>query len=480
MFSIKTKQVLGVTAMVAIVVMALSLLHLMDLARTLLEESQSRAELIANAIYHQAHEVVSSQEAAYEDVRSSASVRSALEAAIYSEDVTDAVVVDLTGTIVAANDRDRIGQTVEPRAPLSALLAAGGLAQLRAVYSGGQTLEWVQPIKMDDQPFAEVRIGLSTILVRRELNQSLQPAAIAAGVSLLVAVLVAMLLAQVVLRPIHVITSSLSRLGRGEFGTTLDLRDDEFRDLGDVFDRVSAQLRAAAPGSVNSVQLNELSRRIVKLGRLTTGVAHEVKNPLNAMTIHLELLKTKLGDPRAAAVHADVISQEIHRLDEVMQGFLKFARPDAVDFAPVDIAPLLAGVLDAIQPQAGRAGVTVERACADQSLRVSGDASRLRQAFLNLAENALQAMPKGGKLTVSCARHGHRIVIRVADTGEGIPAEHLERIFDLYFTTKRAGSGIGLSLVYQAISVHNGEIDVESSMDRGTTFAVTLPALQSR
>jgi signal transduction histidine kinase len=480
MFSIKTKQVLGVTAMVAIVVMALSLLHLMDLARTLLEESQARVELIANAIYHQSSEVVTSQGTAYDELRSSASVRLALESAIYSEDVTDAVIVDPTGTIIAANDRDRLGQTVEPRASLAALIAEGGPAQLRAAYSGGQTLEWVQPMNMDDQPFAEIRIGLSTILVRRDLNQSLQPAAIAAGVSLVVAVFVAMLLAQVVLRPIHVITSGLSRLGRGELGTTLDLRDDEFRDLGDVFDRVSAQLRAAAPGSANPVQLNELSRRIVKLGRLTTGVAHEVKNPLNAMTIHLELLKTKLGDPETAAVHADVISQEIHRLDEVMQGFLKFARPDAVDFAPVDIAPLLAGVLDAIQPQAGRAGVTVERSCGDQSLRVSGDASRLRQAFLNLAENALQAMPKGGKLSVSCAMNGNRVVVRISDTGEGIPAEHLERIFDLYFTTKRGGSGIGLSLVYQTVSVHNGEIDVESSMDRGTTFAVTLPALQSR
>jgi signal transduction histidine kinase len=407
-------------------------------------------------------------------------VRAALEAAIYSEDVTDAVIVDRAGTIIAANDRDRVGQAVEPRASLSALLAAGGLAQLRAVYSGGQTLEWAQPIQMGDQPFAEVRIGFSTILVRRDLNQSLRPAALAALVSLLIAVLVAMLLAQVVLRPIHVITSGLSRLGRGEFGTTLDLRDNEFRDLGDVFDRVSAQLRAAAPGSANPAQLTELSRRIVKIGRLTAGVAHEVKNPLNAMTIHLELLRAKLGDPPAASEHAEVISHEIKRLDEVMQGFLKFARPDAVDFAPVGIAPLLTGVLDAIAPQAERAGVAIERGCTDPSLRVSGDASRLRQAFLNLAENALQAMPKGGKLTVSCGLEKGRAVIRVTDTGEGIPAEHLERIFDLYFTTKRGGSGIGLSLVYQTISVHNGEIDVESSMDRGTTFAVTLPALQSR
>src|SRR4029079_9690285 len=128
-------------------------------------------------------------------------VRSALEAAIYSEDVTDAVIVDPSGTIVAANDVDRIGQTIDPRAPLSSLLASSGLTQLRAVYSEGHTLEWTQPIQLRDKPFGEIRIGMLTILVPQELDRSLSPAAVAAGVALIVAIIVAMLLAQVVLKP---------------------------------------------------------------------------------------------------------------------------------------------------------------------------------------------------------------------------------------------------------------------------------------
>jgi signal transduction histidine kinase len=480
-FSIKQKQVLGVTAMVAVVVVALSLLHLMDLTRVLLEESRGRAELIANTIVHQAREVVSTEQSAYAEIRASATVRSALEAAIYSEDVTDAVIVDPTGTIVAANDVDRIGQTIDPRSPLSSLLTSNGLTQLRAVYSEGHILEWSQPIQLGDKPFGEIRIGLSTILVRQALDRSLSPAAVAAGIALIVAILVAMLLAQVVLKPIHVIQSGLVRLGRGELGAPLGLRDEEFRDLGDIFERVSAQLRAAGTGRLQPNQLAELSRRIVALGRLTAGVAHEVKNPLNAMTIHLELLQQKLNNPAAAQVHIDVIAQQIAQLDGVIQGFLKWVRPDEASFAPVDVAPLLTSVLDAVQPEADRAGVALQRGCGDQLLRVDGDAAMLRQAFLNLAQNAIQAMPKGGRLSISCAPVSEgRVAVRVADTGEGIPPENLAKIFDLYFTTKKGGSGIGLPVVYRTVSIHNGSIDVESTVGSGTTFVVNLPELQSK
>ena len=132
------------------------------------------------------------------------------------------------------------------------------------------------------------------------------------------AVLVAIFLAQAVLRPIHVIQSSLTRLGRGELGVTLDLEEAEMQDLRGVFDTVSAQLRALPAGGEVRREITQLSKRVTALGRLTAGVAHEVKNPLNAMTIHLELLRQKLesGAPTAdVRTHADVIGQEIRRLD---------------------------------------------------------------------------------------------------------------------------------------------------------------------
>jgi signal transduction histidine kinase len=480
-FSLKQKQVLGVTAMVAFIVTALSLLHLINVSRVLLQESRARVELLANAVYHQARDVITTPESAYQELRSSRSVQSALEAAIYSQDVIDAVIVDPTGTVVASSDPLQIGKTVAARMPLNHVIAQNGWSQLRSVYSTEQSLEWSQPMALGDQPFGEIRIGLSTLLVRRDLNQSLAPAAVAAGIALLIAVFSAMLLAQVVLRPMHVIRSSLSRLGRGDLGATLDLRDDEeFRELGDVFDQVSAQLRAAAPEGLKPAQLAELSRRIAMVGRLTAGVAHEMKNPLNAMTIHLELLKQKLAAGKPASTHVEIIEQEIRRLDDRIQGFLKFVRPEEVSFAPVAVAPLLASVLDAVHPEAQRAGVTIARACSDGTLLVAGDAAQLRDVFLNLAQNAIQAMPKGGRLTIECAPEPNRQVrVRVEDTGAGIAAENLPKIFDLYYTTRERGTGIGLSLVYRTIQIHNGTIDVESTVGVGTSFIVVLPSAVS-
>ncbi|MGE0043070.1 MAG: PAS domain-containing sensor histidine kinase, partial [Vicinamibacterales bacterium] len=290
--------------------------------------------------------------------------------------------------------------------------------------------------------------------------------------------LVAMLLAHVVLRPIHVIRSGLTRLGRGDLGATLDLRDEEFRDLGDLFERVTAQLKAAAPDGVKREQLAELSRRVVALGRLTAGVAHEVKNPLNAMTIHLELLKQKLGaaDTAGAGSHAEVIAREIRRLDDVVQGFLKFVRPEELSLGPVPAADLVADVARGVEAEAAAAGVTVEVSGADPAAVIEADRPMLRQALMNLAQNAVQAMPEGGRLrfAIGPPRDG-RLEIRIEDTGVGIPPENLARIFDLYFTTRERGTGIGLSLVFRTVQLHNGDIDVESTPGAGTSFVLRLP-----
>jgi signal transduction histidine kinase len=249
------------------------------------------------------------------------------------------------------------------------------------------------------------------------------------------------------------------------------------------------------------------SRKLVALGRLTAGIAHEVKNPLNAMMIHLELLRTKirgtlaaslqpaevgaasgthgLGPSRAAALpapvqgaleHVEIIESEIRRLDEVVQGFLKFTRPEDLRLQPVRVAGLFEEILPIIETEAGKHNVKVTTDVPASTPNVNGDSSMLRQAFLNLAINACQAMPQGGSLRlVSGPASRQRVEIRIEDTGVGIAPEHLSRIFDLYFTTKERGTGIGLSMVYRIVQMHDGEIEVQSTPGRGTTFRVLLP-----
>jgi signal transduction histidine kinase len=229
---------------------------------------------------------------------------------------------------------------------------------------------------------------------------------------------------------------------------------------------------------VRAVQsLVTYSQKLAALGRLTSGVAHEVKNPLNAMRIHLELLKARLGTSQPAVrENVDVIAQEIVRLDRVVQGFLKFVRPEEIRLAPVPVEALLAEAARLMAPEANRAGVRIAQDVAPDLPPLAGDAELLQQALTNLVTNSIQAMPKGGTVTLG-ARIGPdgAVEIRVADEGVGIAAQDLEKIFRLYYTTKSQGSGIGLSMVYRTVQMHDGRVDVESEVDRGTVMILTLP-----
>ena len=217
------------------------------------------------------------------------------------------------------------------------------------------------------------------------------------------------------------------------------------------------------------------SRKLSALNRLTANIAHEIKNPLNATMIHLELLKMQVADRPEAISSAGVIADQVRRLDEVVQGFLKFSRPEDLNLEAVG----LSGIMDRLRPVLEAEGAThavdVRIDVPTELPAVEGDRNLLEQAFLNLGLNACQAMPDGGRLTITARTAAKKMVaITIEDTGTGIEAEHLSRIFDLYFTTKPHGSGIGLSLVFRTIQLHNGEIEVQSVPGRGTTFRVLL------
>jgi signal transduction histidine kinase len=219
------------------------------------------------------------------------------------------------------------------------------------------------------------------------------------------------------------------------------------------------------------------AQKLAALGRLTSGVTHEVKNPLNAMRIHLEVLRARLPEPTQEVTdNLEVIAQEIQRLDRVVQGFLKFMRPQDLHLGPVDVNALLADVARLAGPEATLAGVNIVCDLAADLSPITGDVELLHQAVTNLVTNAIQAMPKGGTVTLTTRLSPDgTVALRVADQGVGIPPEDLDQIFRLYYTTKEGGSGIGLSLVYRIIQMHEGRIDVESTLGEGTTLSVSLP-----
>ena len=619
--SIKAKQVAGVTTLVVLIVAVLSGYHLATLSRLSLQETASRGELLSRAIFQRARAVVAKPTAdPYAALRTDGGIRSILESSIgYSRNVTYAAIVDPQGTAIAHSFPSQEGTVMPEQENFAPIVAAGALEQLRAVYSD-RTFEIHEPILAGNEKFATIRIGVSPLLVRNELQGALRTAAGTVLAVLGISMLVAMLLAQWMLRPIHVIQSGLSRLGRGELDVRLDLPGGEFKDLGSSFEAVSAQLAALGKASssepadphtvrpggsadfesvmenledavalfspqgdviftntgMRALRFTELpashparqlvertlagrksqgpisvgfqeqpkapagdaratepepermlmchaiedtsgrflgamlvarnlgyltqvhstlnySRKLAALGRLMAGVAHEVKNPLNAMTIHLELLKQKLlavsemvpvpagaggGSPRGVDLskHVHIISSEIRRLDEVVNGFLKFARPDELKLQPVQLPALISDVVTTALPEAEARGVAIRSECAPSVPPINADPGMLGQALLNLAINACQAMPQGGMLKITC-RGGERrrVVVDVEDTGVGIPPEHLSRIFDLYFTTKKEGTGIGLSMVYRIVQLHDGEVEVQSTPGHGTRFRLMFP-----
>lgn len=220
----------------------------------------------------------------------------------------------------------------------------------------------------------------------------------------------------------------------------------------------------------------EVSRRLADLGRLTSGVGHEVKNPINAIVVHLELLREKLarGDDSAER-HVDVIHNEIRRLDRVVQTLIDFSRPVELDLAMYDLRSIVTSVLTLAGPDLEQRAVYVVSTMPPLPVNVRVDSDLIRQALLNVLLNGAHAMADGGELHVELKQNAHEATLRIRDRGCGIPPEIIGRIFNLYFTTKRDGTGIGLAMTYRILQLHNGSIQVESEVDVGTQFTLRLP-----
>jgi len=618
--SIKAKQVAGVTTLVVLVVAGMIAVQIASLTQLRIDETASRAATLKEAILDRATVVV--KEAGTTDpylaIQNDGGMRSTLRSSVINQPETNtilyAAIVDTNGNAIAHSTPALEGQPTPELEDLKSIVGASAFYQLWYVLEE-RRYELREQILTGDAPFGAIRIGVSTLFVRSEIIKALEGFGYTAVIALAVSTMVATLLAQWMLRPIHVIQSGLTRLGRGELDVRLDLPGQEFADLGSSFEAVSAQLaavrtnalpatststefesvmenledavalfspegelmfsnaamRALLPGLAartgstgstkpalsllaendpvrqlveralagrksagpvavplgmspeadqeapehlllchaiddakgrfigamvvarNLVYLTQVhttlnySRKLAALGRLMAGVAHEVKNPLNAMTIHLELLKQKLGAMREPITvpagpsggsrtldltkHVNVIGDEIKRLDQVVVGFLKFARPDELKLQPVHLSSLVSEVLSMTAPEAERRGIVLKTECPPSVPEINADPGMLQQALLNLTINACHAMPDGGTLKIICRPASRRRVeISIEDTGVGIPPENLSRIFDLYFTTKEKGSGIGLSMVFRIVQLHDGEVEVQSTPGRGTRF----------
>ncbi|HEY9053918.1 MAG TPA: ATP-binding protein [Rectinemataceae bacterium] len=226
-------------------------------------------------------------------------------------------------------------------------------------------------------------------------------------------------------------------------------------------------------------------RRAESLAALTTlaaGVAHEINNPLGSISIRIQLLEKLAAsgapDPGAMTKHLTVVKEEIERLKGIVVDFLFAVRPMDIQLLSEDAAALMEEVAEFIGPEAERAGVEVTTEIGKNLPHILMDKRHMKQALLNLVQNALAAMPSGGRLGL-CARYqDDEVQLSVSDTGTGIPEALLTKIFEPYFTTKKHGTGLGLTITFKIIKEHTGDISLESKEGKGSTFTIHLPVPQ--
>ncbi len=219
--------------------------------------------------------------------------------------------------------------------------------------------------------------------------------------------------------------------------------------------------------------------RLAYLGTLAGGLAHEVKNPLSTMLINLGLLREDLQaapeNPERILKRVGILEREVKRLDQVVQSFLRLARGFDLAPKPTDVNALLRELVEFVEPEARRQGVAIRCSFEESLPSLRLDRGLVRQAILNLLVNARQAMPRGGDLLLRTSLEGAHAVVEVTDTGAGMSPEVLARCFDAYFSTKKGGTGLGLSMARRIVEEHGGSIEVWSEVNRGTRFAVRFP-----
>ena len=603
---LKTKLVIAITGIVLAIVATVSTLYLSKVVHVRMQQTFDDGKFIAHEIFYEARDPLETvlsdpqvdlsdpkqAESAMEVLKTDSGVTSLLDSIVaHSPAIYDAAVTNPQGRALVHTSPSFQGTTLNRREDFGSIVSGGIWKQLKVIYGPAQVYDVGTPLTRNGTLIAEVRVGVSTVLLKGELQPLLNQAFIFVGVSILVCLVLAAGLSNFALRPLvaishrldmissgHVeapeqpakhadeygaVTSKIDRLGRqmrdakeifsalkenldqmmanlqdGVMLFTSDFRavlvsasaerfvgrprgemlgshpteifsrdsrlghaileafetrhspDDEEIELEDGRliqitldfieergERIGALLTLRDAESVHRIEDEiELSRRLAAIGRLTSGVAHEVKNPINAIVVHLEVLRQKLSqvDPDTRR-HMDVISSEIRRLDRVVQTLVDFTRPFELHLADMDLRRLVDEVVLLASPEAERRHVHIQRDNSRVPLPVRIDADLVKQAVLNIVINGMQAMADGGNLYIATQREGEGAIITVRDEGPGIPAEIRDKIYNLYFTTKKGGSGIGLAMAYRVVQLHHGALEFHSVEGHGTTFALRIP-----
>jgi signal transduction histidine kinase len=393
--------------------------------------------------------------------------------------ILTAIAIGLTGlTVGTALTQGLLERTGEARLLLeTARSAAGGLSAARVE----PLLERLSPFWKEAPPGTaaetvrsadgkEWRFALDRARIWNALVYRQRYVLVAGLIGLLVAVELAVFLAYSLTRPMKVLAWGCEQMRTGRWVRlpTLSRTPYELEALNEAFNGMVEDLERWQDFQKQAARVE----RLAALGSVAAAVAHEVKNPLASMRIHLDLLKGRL--PAGEKESVAILGAELDRLNQTVSQLLSYARPRPPLFGPVDARELLGWIASMTDTPCRLAGVQQSWAVEEGCPALWGDEQQLKQVMLNLVLNAVGAQPNGGTVSLGARREGRNVSITVEDTGPGIPPELLERVFDPFFTTRPEGTGLGLSIVHRIVEGHGGRLSVETS-ERGTVFTIVLP-----
>ncbi|MGA3095574.1 MAG: ATP-binding protein [Bryobacteraceae bacterium] len=416
-----------------------------------------------------------------------------------SRSIVEIDVAGEDGIILASSSPARRGAAMIAKQDLHLLREASPVGRITAILSSRDDYESRMLLGIAGQktPVFTIQILVSPALLRAATLPELRNAGIASGVALALAFFFAYWSASLALRPLarigHLIDGIVSGKAPEPFPapredrelavieSKLSLLGERFRDARED----ASQLRANLEGVLEKLDAKTrrhfegqiaMARRLTAINSLTGRVAHEIKNPLNSIALRLEMLRSQAAaEGSETGPEIAILSEEVARLDRVVRTFLDFSRPVEMEPRDVDLAEMVAEIVRLLEPEAERGGIRIRYARPSNAVVVNADSGLLRQAALNIAVNAMEAMPGGGSLTFEIVPNPETCTLAITDTGPGIPSEQREKIFQLYYTTKPHGSGIGLAMAFRAMQLHGGTIEVDSEAGHGATFRLILP-----
>ena len=398
------------------------------------------------------------------------------------EDVKYVMILNLSGVVKMHNDPDMLGKVLNDPLTINSLKTKDPINQLYRLNLKEDVYDIAAPIMTEERRLGIVRIGISTKKMYSEITESRNRIIFMGIVAILVGITGSIIMARTISKPIKKLVKSAQAISQGNLDLKLDVTSrDEVGILTEAFRNMAGKL---------SRHINELIRteRLAVMGKIGANIAHEVKNPLDAIKGSAEYLQKKYHEDKTITKFTTIIKDEINEVAQFLDEYLQFARPTTPQFAPININSVIDETLVLTENLIEQHYIKVNKELKTDLPLLLADSIQLKQVFMNIILNAIEAMPSGGDLTIRTFKEihpeedrgkggpaGEKIVVEFSDIGKGIPRENIEKIFDPFYTTKEEGSGLGLSISLSIIEKHKGRIVVTSEEGKGSVFRVNLP-----